>query len=228
MDYLSTSANDEFAIDDSSSIFSPLLSLFFFSSQSSPSQSTYSNLRLEPKDHVKRLHIFAKTYLLISLFFWIWAGYNTKYKMKAGKHNFDLGCISFFLSAISSFYLYLKTKNGIRSFKSIGKIGKIIVTFSHLIVMANYMLGAYMAFIVGKVIYVRFATYCIIFTFLWFGSAILSWKLMTNTSDIGIDEESDDGEEDDDDEDEEYDFGDVNSQFEYQHDFKEGMANRRF
>ena len=78
---------------------------------------------------------------------------------------------------------------GIDGFKSVGKIGRLMVMFTHLIVAIHHAFGLYMACTIGKVIYVRYATYSVSFMFLWSFSALISWKLLTNTLDIGIEED---------------------------------------
>ena len=140
---------------------------------------------IENKDHVKKLHKFSKVIIAVSFFFWSWAAYNTKFKMKT---HFDLGIISFFLSGSSSIYLYVKTKNGVNEFTSTGRIGRLLVTMTHIVVVLNYALGAYLACFAGRKIYVSFATYCVLFVFLWSFSAYTCWRLITNTIEIGIDE----------------------------------------
>ena len=106
----------------------------------------------------------------------------------------------------------MKTRKGIGGFTSTGTIGRIFVTVTHLIVAANYALGAYMACIVGKQIYIQFASYCVIFTYLWLYSACKCWKLITKTIEIGIlDDDSDEEEEDDFDEEIDYMYGNMNS-----------------
>lgn len=112
--------------------------------------------------------------------------YITKSKMKS---HFDLGIISFFLPTLSSLYIYIKTRKGIDGFNSVGKIGRLLVMFTHLIVAFHHAFGLYMACTIGKVIYLRYATYSVTFMFLWSFSALISWKLLTNTLDIGIEEE---------------------------------------
>ena len=138
---------------------------------------------------MKRLNIFSKCFLAISIFFFTWATYNTKYKMKT---NFDLGLICFSISVLSSLYLYIKTRNGVTGFTSTGIIGRAFVTIAHVIVSFTYAIGAFMACTVGKKIYIQFATYCVIFTFLWSCSAYVAWILITNTLEIGLDDDEDD------------------------------------
>ncbi len=142
----------------------------------------YSNLNLTEEDHVQRLAKFSKVCLSVSLFFWCWAMLNT-YKMNGT--NFDLGVISFFLSGSSSFYLYLKTKEGLTKFRSPGNVGRGIILVSHLTVALNYALGAFLAFTLGDKIYYRFAIYCILFFFGWTYTAFIGWQLVTNTLHIG-------------------------------------------
>lgn len=155
-------------------------------SKSTPATVPFTLSHLyETKDHVRKLHTFSKVILATSSFFWLWAAYNTKFKMKT---HFDSGMISFFLSGSSSIYLYIKTKNGVNEFTSTGSIGRLLVTLTHIIVVANYALGAYLACSAGNKIYVSFATYCFIFMFLWSFSAYTCWRLITNTIDIGVEE----------------------------------------
>ena len=105
----------------------------------------------------------------------------------------------------------MKTRKGIGGFTSTGTIGRIFVTVTHLIVAANYALGAYMACIVGKQIYIQFASYCVIFTYLLL-YCIQMLELITKTIEIGIlDDDSDEEEEDDFDEEIDYMYGNMNS-----------------
>jgi hypothetical protein len=163
--------------------------------------SSYNYTNLHPKSNVKRLNTFSKVFLGISMFFWVWAAHNTKYKMKS---NFDLGMVSFLLSGLSSLYLFIKTRKGVDGFTSTGVCGRAFVIITHLIVSMNYALGAYMSFIVGKKVYMNFAIYCTVFTCLWSLSAYIGWILITNTIDIGLEEEDEDGEADDIDEEVDY------------------------
>jgi hypothetical protein len=143
----------------------------------------YTNLRLEPKDYIKRLHIFSKVFLGISAFFWSWALHNTWQHMKS---HFDFGMVSFFLSFSSSLYLYMKTNRGVEGFTPTGYLGRFFVLMTHSIVTLNYSFGAYTAFTIHTVIYHRFATYCTIFAFLWFFSICVGWKLVSDTMNINI------------------------------------------
>eukprot|EP00551_Chaetoceros_affinis_P005645 CAMPEP_0203677116 /NCGR_PEP_ID=MMETSP0090-20130426/27101_1 /ASSEMBLY_ACC=CAM_ASM_001088 /TAXON_ID=426623 /ORGANISM="Chaetoceros affinis, Strain CCMP159" /LENGTH=182 /DNA_ID=CAMNT_0050543911 /DNA_START=151 /DNA_END=699 /DNA_ORIENTATION=- len=113
--------------------------------------------------------------------------------------SFDLGLVSFFVSGLSSYYLYRKSRHGVESFISTGRIGRIFVSASHVVVALNYALGLYMALTVGKVVYIQFATYCFLFMFLWFYSAYISWNLVGNTLDIGVDEDDEDEDDESDD-----------------------------
>ncbi len=113
--------------------------------------------------------------------------------MKMGKNkSFDIGLVSFFISALSSLYLFRKTRCGVEGFVPTGSIGRIFVSLSHIIVALSYGLGLYMAATVGKKIYIKFATYCLVFMFIWSYSAYIGWKLVGNTLDIGLEEEDED------------------------------------
>lgn len=123
-----------------------------------------------PVDDLLKMRRFAKTVLASSAFFWSWALYNT-FTMKSG--GFDLGVVSFALSAASS--AYLLTRRG----EEPSRLVRFLAFLSHLVVAANYALGSVFAFTVGKVVYVRFATYCITFALLWLVVAFVGWKLIS-------------------------------------------------
>lgn len=122
-----------------------------------------------PVDDLLKMRRFAKTVLALSVFFWSWAVYNT-FTMKSG---FDLGVASFALSAASS--IHLLTRRG----EEPTRLVRIFVLVSHLVVAANYALGSIFAFTVGKVVYIRFAVYCITFTLLWLFTSFVGWKLIS-------------------------------------------------
>lgn len=63
---------------------------------------------------------------------------------------------------------------------------------THLIVALHHAFGAYIACTIGKKIYIQYATYSVAFTLIWSFSAIISWKLITNVMDIGIDDDDED------------------------------------
>ncbi len=125
------------------------------------------------------------------------------------KSRFDMGAVSFFLSGLSSFYLYRKTRKGIEAFTSTGVIGRAFVVFTHIVVSIHHALGAYMAMTVGKKVYLQYGTFCLVFTIFWLINARVSWILITNTIEYGIVEENDeevydyDYDDDDDEEEEE-------------------------
>ena len=100
------------------------------------------------------------------------------------KKGFDLGMVSFSLSGLSSIYLYFKTRNDISEFIPLRRIHRVVILLSHLIVAANYALGVYFSFYAGKTVYLRFATYCLLFSILWAGVSIYTWKLIGQTMDI--------------------------------------------
>mmetsp|Transcript_58100 Transcript_58100/g.173399 ORF Transcript_58100/g.173399 Transcript_58100/m.173399 type:complete len:204 (-) Transcript_58100:368-979(-) len=128
-----------------------------------------------PVDDLLKMRRFAKTVLASSGFFWSWAVYNT-FMMKSG---FDLGIASFAVSAASSAYLI--SRRG----EELTRLVRFFVLLSHLVVAANYALGSLFAFTVGKVIYIRFAVYCVTFTLLWLFTAFAGWKLIsTNIAEI--------------------------------------------
>lgn len=96
--------------------------------------------------------------------------------------SFDLGLFSFFLSGTSSFYLYTNCKDSPEGVQPISHCGRLIVVATHLIVTLNYALGAFLACFLGDTIYYGFLYYCLCFTLIWFGSAIMVWGLITNTN----------------------------------------------
>jgi len=106
--------------------------------------------------------------------------------------SFDLGTISFAISGLSSFFLYRKSNKALDSFIPVGSYGRAAVLFSHLLVASNYALGAFFAYTEGRQIYVKFATYCTVFTFLWLVIAGIGWILVTRTQLIGVISEDDD------------------------------------
>jgi len=137
---------------------------------------------LRPKDNVKRLNLFSKICMTVSILFWIRAIRNTRAMSK----GYDLGVISFAGSTLSSFYLYLKTRGGVENFSAPTRLTRIIVLITHFIVVLNYAFGIYVAFNLGKVVYVKFAVYCISCTILWLFIAICGWKLQRNTTDTDV------------------------------------------
>jgi len=137
---------------------------------------------LKPEDHVKRLNIFSKVCLSLSIVFWFRALYNTRI-MSGG---FDLGVISYAGSIFSSCYLYLKSKRGVDKFTGTPTFARTIVLATHLIVASNHALGIYVAYNIGKVVYMKFAAYSIACTIFWLLAAICGWRFITNTMDIGV------------------------------------------
>ena len=117
----------------------------------------------------KRMRTYAKVMLGISVFFWLWAMYNTS-KMKKGKK--DLGIFSFFGSACTSIMILTKCWSD----KPTG-IGAVLVFISHMVVAANYGLGYKFAKHFG---YRIFGAYCIIFIALWIIAARVGWILISN------------------------------------------------
>jgi hypothetical protein len=139
--------------------------------------SSYANLNLTRDDHVRRLLNFSKAGMGISIFFWCWALKNSM-KMNG---SYDFGLFSFFMSGSSSLYLYRHCKDGLKGFQPIGHCGRLIVVATHVIVTLNYALGAFLACFLGKTVYYGFLYYCLCFTLLWLGSAVLVWDLTANT-----------------------------------------------
>lgn len=138
--------------------------------------------------------------LCVSLFFWSWAVHNTR-TMTQGQ---DLGIFSFGSTFATSLWILYRTKEGplmtkIKR-KSTGNDPKrprrvaslptrVLVTASHVLVALNYALGALFAFTVSNNgnVYVKFATYCIIFICLWSGAAIMSFSLLKRLSEVEAD-----------------------------------------
>jgi len=137
---------------------------------------------LKPEDHVKRLNIFSKVCLSLSIIFWFRALYNTRI-MSGG---FDLGVISYAGSIFSSCYLYLKSKRGVDKFTGTPTLARTIVLATHLIVASNHTLGIYVAYNIYEVVYVKFAYYSLACTIFWLFAAICGWRFITNTMDIGV------------------------------------------
>ncbi len=135
---------------------------------------------LGPEELLQKVNKLSKYILAVSMFFFSWAVLNTL-TMKKG---FDLGVISFALSGLSSVYLYFRTRNDISDFIPLRIIHRVGILLSHLIVAANYALGVYFSFYAGKTVYPRFATYCVIFTIIWTGVSIYTWRLIGQTMDI--------------------------------------------
>ena len=75
--------------------------------------------------------------------------------------SFDLGMVSFFISGLSSLYLYQKMWRSLSGFRLPGMTGRKLILASHVIVALNYALGAFLAFTLGGKIYFGFAYYCI-------------------------------------------------------------------
>ena len=114
--------------------------------------------------------------------------YNT-FTMKKG---FDLGILSFAGSASSSIYVHQITKNGLEDFIPCSVVGRMAILVTHIFVAANYALGLIFALTVGSTVYVRFATYCAIFTLIWIAVAVQGWNFITKTMDIGVEEDDED------------------------------------
>lgn len=128
----------------------------------------------------------------VSLFFWCWAMSNTR-GMEKGQ---DLGIYSFFTTFVSSHLILFKTRNGPGGSVVATTPTRVIVTISHSLVFLNYCLGILYAFNVGNYIYVGFATYCIIFSFLWLYAAIRGYTLLSRLREYEI--EIQEAEEDED------------------------------
>lgn len=145
---------------------------------------------ISPEQAHRKLRLFARVLLGISIFFWSWAVFNTL-TMSAG---FDLGTVSFLTTALSSGYLL--SKQGERpTWKT-----RIAITASHSLVAANYALGTWFSFNAGRKVYVVFALYCSTFTCLWVGVVVFGWRLVSDVKALYEEEEED--EEDFDDEEE--------------------------
>ena len=117
----------------------------------------------------KRMRLFAQIILGISVFFWLWAVYNTS-KMKGSKK--DLGIFSFFGSACTSIMILTKCWSD----KPTG-IGAVVVFISHIVVVGNYALGYKFAKHFG---YRFFGNYCLLFIALWIIAARVGWILISN------------------------------------------------
>ena len=159
----------------------------------------------DPERLRKKLRLYSASVLGTSIFFWLWALYNTYHLRSGSGGGFDLGVFSFFGSGVSSAFLLCTLKpcgycgrkavdkedkldNGIRrpnktmdralSHAQPGKCLSAFVILTHLTVVANYMLGILFAFTAGPRIYVYFAAYCVIFALLWLIVAYAGWVLM--------------------------------------------------
>ncbi|EJK67116.1 hypothetical protein THAOC_11895 [Thalassiosira oceanica] len=145
----------------------------------------------------RKLRVYAKTVLFTSLFFWLWAIYNTQHLRRNGG-GFDLGCLSFGGTSVSSLML-LRCANGDRLCKRKEKDddgvdgGGIDYASKHsapsvnlrtfavatqVAVVANYLLGIVFAFKAGSRVYVYFASYCLAFSFLWMCTSASTWVLI--------------------------------------------------
>ena len=113
----------------------------------------------------KSLRIFAIAVLCISLFFWVWALYNTITK------QFDAGVVSFLLAAISSTYLIFT--------KAPNTLGQCLIVASYLLVSVNYMAGIALAFTVLN--RPGFGIYCVIFAVVWIGLAVVGNSLVSKS-----------------------------------------------
>lgn len=135
---------------------------------------------LLPEDHIKRLNIFSKVCVSLSILAWLRALYDTKFI-----RGFDFGIISYAGSIISSAFLYHRSRWGdAESFIPLSASTQWLVLITHLIVASNHALGIYVAYNMGKVVYVHFAAYSITCTTFWLIAALCGWKLITNTGDI--------------------------------------------
>lgn len=159
----------------------------------------------DPEKLLKKLRVYSASVLGTSIFFWLWALYNTYHLRSGSGGGFDLGVFSFFGSGVSSALLLCtlkpcdccgrkgvdkedKVDNGIRtpnktmdrvqSHAQPGQCLRAFVVLTHLTVAANYMLGILFAFTAGPRIYVYFATYCVIFALLWLIVAYAGCLLM--------------------------------------------------
>ncbi|CAB9496955.1 expressed unknown protein [Seminavis robusta] len=123
-------------------------------------------------DDTQKLQQFFVATLLFALFFWCWALKNTIEK------DFDLGVVSFATVVVSSGYmLCIIMGNGWNS-TTPSKLCKTLTICSHVFVAVNYFLGTCIAF--GVLSRFGFGFYCLIFTFLWLGSAYFCNKLMNS------------------------------------------------
>lgn len=147
------------------------------------------------------LYTYSQFSFAFAFFFWGWAGYNTMTMTR----GMDLGIFSFAGVLLTSSYFLLK-KGGceqntllqqrflmrniwittvfllfwiIYSGKKPTKLARMCSLLSHLLVSANYALGVLYAFNIGPKPLYRFGTYCAIFTVIWLGLAIYSWRLIT-------------------------------------------------
>jgi hypothetical protein len=116
------------------------------------------------------LFTFAISLFITSLFFWGWALKNT---IGMTEGMWDLGLFSFFTVALSSSYLMALTNRGLMPSSWLTKA---LVTCSIVLVALNYAVGAYIGFNVLEK--QGFGIYCVIFTFLWAGTACFGSTLM--------------------------------------------------
>jgi len=135
-----------------------------------------------PEDHVKRLNVFSKVCVSLSIISWFRALYDTHIMIK----GFDLGLISYAGSILSSSYLYYKTRQGVNKFTATSTLARTLVLATHLIVVSNHALGIYAAYNIGKVVYAKFAAYSITCTIFWLLVSLCGWRFITNTMDIKV------------------------------------------
>mmetsp|Transcript_7033 Transcript_7033/g.16084 ORF Transcript_7033/g.16084 Transcript_7033/m.16084 type:complete len:248 (-) Transcript_7033:1138-1881(-) len=142
-----------------------------------PSQS--DALEHEMMQHYRQLRMFSAFIAIISLIFWCWAIKNTM-EMKEGQ---DLGMYSFLTTLLSSHWVLYVTRSGPPKTTSGASVVtslqfRVGVTASHILVFLNYVLGVLFAITVGSKVYVQFALYCGIFSFLWLGAAVFGFLLL--------------------------------------------------
>ena len=146
-----------------------------------------------PDDLRRRLRRYASALLATSAFFWAWALHNTL-QLRRSSGGFDLGVFSLFGTGVSS-ALLLRASGGregeaardvdaARKERGHAPPSKRLRTFAvltHLLVVANYLLGLVFAFTASKSgrVYVYFATYCFVFALLWTAVAFSSWVLVS-------------------------------------------------
>eukprot|EP00804_Cyclotella_cryptica_P025685 CCRYP_002884-RA/>CCRYP_002884-RA protein AED:0.39 eAED:0.39 QI:189/1/1/1/0.33/0.25/4/2323/304 len=161
-----------------------------------------------PDQLQRRLRILSSFLLGTSIFFWTWAVYNTHHLRKGNPNGLalDLGIFSFCGTALSSLLLLRLALGGsllvcfkkgtqseeedelkfMNSKRNSGEEGhappgsciRIFAALTHLIVVANYLLGLLFAMTAGKHIYIYFASYCFTFSILWLITAMACWVLL--------------------------------------------------
>lgn len=121
----------------------------------------------------RQLQGYLSFLILFCSFFWAWAVKNT-----AGftNHSVDLGIVSFGTVIVMSSYVLGMVNGGGRVPAKKSPAG-ILLLSSHLLVVLNYAVGAYLGWAVLRH-RTGFAMYCTVFVFVWLGITALSHEFL--------------------------------------------------